>query len=168
MENSMVLEKGISLGPTKKKQCHKRRGKSFWIKTISDFEGGALSMQDFCAERGLAVSTFHAWRRRLSTAKSLPQEPAKAASITQPQFLPVYVTSPETPLDKTRQPDVLLGSQPPSTDHPKSSREPLSNSSSGLTLCLNGNLKISIDKDFHGATLQRLMNHLASQGLETC
>lgn len=164
----MTLRKGNSLGSKKQHGCHKRRGKSFWIKAVSDFEGGALSMQDFCAERGLAVSTFHAWRRRLSATKETSQNVVKEAFKPSPKFLPVYVTSPEAPLDKPRQPDISLLPQPPSTDHPEGSLEPLSDSSSGLTLCLNGNLKISIDRDFHGATLQRLMNHLASQGLQAC
>jgi hypothetical protein len=168
MEISMALEKGNSSGSAKKKQPHKRRGKSFWIKAVSDFEGGALSMQDFCAERGLAVSTFHAWRRRLSAAKETSQKVVKEAFKPSPKFLPVYVASPETSLDKPKQPDVLLGSQPLSRKCTENSLDCLSKSSSGLTLCLNGNLKISIDKDFHGATLQRLMNHLASQGLAAC
>ena len=163
----MTEEKGI-IGSTKKKQPHKRRGKSFWIKAVHDCEVSPLSVRDFCVERGLAVSTFHGWRRRLSAAKALPRKSPKAVSKPQSHFLPVYVTSPETPLEKNKQTKRLLDPQPLRNKGRESSLDFLSKSSSGLTLCLNGNLKISIDKDFHGATLQRLMNHLASQGLEAC
>lgn len=164
----MTLGKGNSLGSKKQHGCRKRRGKSFWIKAVSDFEGGALSMQDFCAERGLAVSTFHAWRRRLSATKETSQKPATAVSKPKPHFLPIYVSSPETPLDKPRQPGISLLPQPPSTEHPESSLKPLSDSSSGLSIYLNGGLKIAIDKEFHGATLQRLIRVCSATGLETC
>lgn len=116
----MALEKGNSLGSAQKKASHKRRGKSFWIKAVNDFEGSSLSMQDFCAERGFAISTFHGWRRRLSATKTLPQEFPKAVSKPQPQFLPVYVTSPETPLEKNKQPKRLLDPQPLNEKAPSS------------------------------------------------
>jgi hypothetical protein len=168
MEDSMTLEKGNSLGSKEQNGCRKRRGKSFWIKAVSDFEQSPLSMQDFCAERGLAVSTFHAWRRRLSSPKALSQKPAKAVSKPKPHFLPIYVTSPEKPLDKPRQPDISLRLQPPSTEPPESSLESLSDSSSGLSIYLNGGLKIAIDKEFHDATLHRLIRICSATGLETC
>jgi hypothetical protein len=38
----------------------------------------------------------------------------------------------------------------------------------GLSLHLNNGLKISIEMDFHGATLQRLMYLLSPQGLKAC
>ncbi len=99
----MTLETSVYLGSTKKQQSHKRRGKSFWIKGVNDCEVSPLSVQIFCAERGLAVSTFHGWRRRLSAAKALPRKSPKVVSNPQPPFLPVYVTSPETPLEKNKQ-----------------------------------------------------------------
>ena len=164
----MALAKFNISGSAKKKQPHKRRGKIFWIKAVSDFKGGALSMQDFCADRGLAVSTFHAWRRRLSATKETSQNVVKEAFKPRPKFLPVYVTSPEAPLDKLRQPDISLLPQPPSTEHSESFLEPLSDASSGLSIYLNGGLKIAIDKEFHDATLQRLIRICSATGLETC
>lgn len=164
----MTAEKGIRLGSTKKKQSHKRRGKSFWIKAVNDFEGSPLSLQEFCAERGLAVSTFHGWRRRLSAGKVPNQKIAKAASKPQPQFLPVYVTSSETPAENPTQPDRLLRSQPLSKKDTENSLDYFSEPSSGLSIQLNEGLKISIDKDFHGATLQRLLQLFSSGKLSTC
>ena len=144
----MPLETGASLGFTKKIQSHKRRGKTFWVKTLNDFEHSPLSLQDFCAERGLAVSTFHGWRRRLSAAKETPQKIMKEASKTQPQFLPVYVTSPERPPAKSGQPDMSLPS--------------------GLSIQINDGLKISIDKNFHVVTLQRLLKIFSSGVPSAC
>jgi hypothetical protein len=168
MDILMAHEKGNSLGSTKKKQSHKRRGKSFWIKAVNDFEGSPLSLQEFCAERGLAVSTFHGWRRRLSAGKVPNQKTAKAAPKPQPQFLPVYVTSSETPAENPKQADIRLRPQPVSKKHPESSLKHLSGSSSGLSIYLNGGLKINIDRDFHGATLQRLLQLFSSGKLSTC
>jgi hypothetical protein len=41
-------------------------------------------------------------------------------------------------------------------------------SDSGLTLHVNKNLKINIDKGFHEATLQRLLQLFSSGKLSTC
>jgi len=164
----MELEKFNSSGSAKKKQPHKRRGKSFWIRAVSDFEGGALSMQDFCADRGLAVSTFHAWRRRLSATKETSQNVVKEAFKPRPKFLPVYVTSSETPAENPTQPDKLLRSQPLSKKHPESSLKHLSDSSSGLSIYFNEDLSIRIDKEFHEPTLQRLVQIFSSKEPATC
>jgi len=163
----MTEEKGI-IGSTKKKQPHKRRGKNFWIRAVSDFEKSRVSLQDFCAERGLAVSTFHAWRRRLSATKVRSQKPMKAASKPQLQFLPVYVTPPETPLDKLNQPDRRLRPQPFSKKCTENSSDHFSELSSGLSIHLNEGLSISIDKNFHEPTLERLVDLFSPKGLEAC
>ena len=168
MEISMPLEKDISLGSTKKNQSHKRRGKSFWIKTLSDFEHSPLSLQDFCGERGLAVSTFHGWRRRLPTAKETSQKVVKEVSKPHPKFLPVYVTSSETPSKNLEQTDRILDPQPLGNKRRENSLGHLSESSSGLTIHLNGSLKVFIDRDFHGPTLQRLLQLFSSESLSTC
>ena len=164
----MTHEQNTRLCSAQKKAPHRRRGKSFWVKAFSDFEQSPLSLQDFCAERGLAVSTFHGWRRRLSAGKVPNQKTAKAASKPQPQFLPVYVTSAETPVENPKQADIRLRPQPVSKKHPESSLKHLSDSSSGLSIYLNGNLKIAIDKEFHDATLHRLIRICSATGLETC
>ena len=164
----MTAEKGNSLGSTKKKQPTKRRGKSFWRRAVSDFEGSALSMQDFCAERGLAVSTFYAWRRRLSATKETSQKVVKEVLKPQPQFLPVYVTSPEAPLVQPKQPDGHLRPEPFSKKCTESSSDHFSKSSSGLNIHLNEGLSISIDKDFHGPTLQRLVNLFLPKESASC
>ena len=158
----MSLEKGVYLGLTQKKQSHKRRGKNFWIKAVNDFEGSSLSMQDFCAERGLAISTFHGWRRRLSATKPRSQKSSK--SVSKPHFLPVYVTSPETPLENSKQPKRLLDPQTLS----ENSLAHLTELSSGLSIHLNEGLSISIDKEFHEPTLQRLVQLFSPKGLEVC
>ena len=163
----MTLETGVYFGSTKKKQSHKRRGKSFWIKAVKDCEVSPLSVQNFCAERGLAVSTFHGWRRRLS-AKALHRKSPKAVSKPQPQFLPVYVTSPETPLEKNKQTKRLLDPQPLRNKGRKNSLDYLSESSSGLSLHFNEGLKINIDKNFHEPTLERLVDLFSPKGLEAC
>jgi hypothetical protein len=168
MDILMAHEKGNSLGSTKKKQSHNRRGKSFWIKAVNDCEVSPLSVQDFCAERGLAVSTFHGWRRRLSAAKALPRKSPRAVSKPQSHFLPVYVTSPETPLEKNKQPKRLLDPQPLRNKVRENSLDYLSESSSGLNLHFNEGLKISIDKEFHEPTLQRLVQLFSSKESAPC
>ena len=154
----MPLEKGVHLGSTQKKHPHKRRGKRFWIKILGEFEQSPLSMQDFCAQRGLAISTFHGWRRRLPASEEASQKVVTEASKPQPQFLPVYMTSPETPLEKNKQTKRLLDPQTLRNKGRKNSLDYLSESSSGLRLHFNEGLKISIDKNFHEPTLERLVD----------
>ena len=48
-----------------------RRSAEQWAALIAAQAASGLSIAAFCRERGLAVSTFHAWRRRLSEAQYL-------------------------------------------------------------------------------------------------
>jgi len=43
-----------------------RRSAEQWASLIAAQAGSGLSIAAFCRERGLTVSSFHAWRRRLS------------------------------------------------------------------------------------------------------
>ena len=164
----MPLKKDVSLGSTRKKQYHKRRGKSFWIKAVNDFEGSPLSLQDFCAERGLAVWTFHGWRRRLSAGKAPNQNTAQSASKPHPKFLAVYVTSPETPSKNLEQTERLLDPQPLRNKCRENSLDYFSELSSGLSIYFNEALSIRIDKSFHEPTLERLVDLFYPKELETC
>ena len=48
-----------------------RRSAEQWAALIAAQATSGVSTAAFCRERGLAVSTFHAWRRRLSEAQAL-------------------------------------------------------------------------------------------------
>ena len=48
-----------------------RRSAEQWTALIAAQATSGVSTAAFCRERGLAVSTFHAWRRRLSEAQAL-------------------------------------------------------------------------------------------------
>lgn len=142
------------LGSTKKKQSHKRRGMSFWRKIINEFDNRSLPLKDFCAERELAISTFRGWHRRLLPAKAVTQKPQKKKPQNQSQFLPVYVTSPESGPQESNS---VLGSSVSSLSEP-----------SGLSLYLNESLKISINKEFHEPTLHRLVHMFPPKESATC
>jgi len=43
----------------------RRRSRGEWQALIAEPAAGDLSVKGFCEARGLAVSSFHAWRRRL-------------------------------------------------------------------------------------------------------
>ena len=50
---------------TTKAPKRKRRGESFWRRALTAQDHSGLSQLEFCRRNGLAVSTFHGWRRRL-------------------------------------------------------------------------------------------------------
>lgn len=156
----MHIQKAPFISPNspKAQQSHKRRGRLFWSKAIKEFEESPLSLKDFCAERTLAVSTFHGWHRRLFPDKSLTQNSQRKQIQNQRQFLPVCVTSPEIPSQEVKN-SVSSVLESPVSSLPNSS---------GLALFLNEHLKVSIDRDFHGPTLQRLVQICSPTGPETC
>ena len=97
----------INLGD--RKPFNKRRGQDFWLTAIKEFDKSSLSLVEFCRDRGLAVSTFHSWRRRLRSDGIFSQRASQKNSKTSQEssrqthsFLPVYVT--ESTLNPTPHP----------------------------------------------------------------
>ena len=159
------------LSSSKVKKSHKRRGKRFWLKIINEFEGNPLSLHAFCFERGLAVSTFYGWCRRLNLTKLPPEEPQRKTVKLLPKFLPIYVKSPETvsqDLKTPKETKEAVPSQILTEEKVIKSSDLCLATSSGLSLQLNNGLKITIDKDFHGPTLQRLVHIFSSEIFSPC
>lgn len=46
---------------------------TLWAKRIEQWRGSGLTQRAFCAKRGLAVSTFQWWRRRLTAPVARPE-----------------------------------------------------------------------------------------------
>lgn len=126
----------------------KRPSRTFWIKTVSDFSKSGLSAQAFCRLKNLSASNFSTWRKRL-------REEDANASAEPASFIPLEVlpTAPSSDLPK----EIPKNQQPPFSPHIKKGRE-----DSGLSLHLNESHKISIDKNFHEPTLQRLVKLFTS------
>jgi hypothetical protein len=57
-----------------------------WQQLLQRFDQSGLSIPDFCAQDGLSVRSFYAWRRRLSGRPPTAPQPRPA-----PHFLPVQV-----------------------------------------------------------------------------
>ena len=64
---------------------------ALWAKRIDQWRGSGVTQREFCARRGLAVSTFQWWRRRLTAA--VPRSDAVRASFV---ALPVTPPQPTT------------------------------------------------------------------------
>lgn len=127
-----------------------RRSRTFWIKALKEFSDSGLGVQHFCNLKKLAPSSFYAWQKRLQVDEDhAPAEPAR--------FIPIDIVPPlssanilkETPQTQKK---LSLSLHPP--DREKRGQD------SGLILHLNDIHKISIDKKFHGPTLQRLVKVL--------
>jgi hypothetical protein len=44
----------------------------WWREVLGEQEVSGLSVRQFCGERGLALSQFYYWRRRLAEASTMP------------------------------------------------------------------------------------------------
>jgi hypothetical protein len=58
--------------------------RALWSRRIGQWKGSGLTQRAFCAKRGLALSTFQWWRRRLADADGRPSHAV---------FLPLPVNS---------------------------------------------------------------------------
>jgi transposase-like protein len=145
MEISMINDKA-SFSPRRQvrvKAPNKRLFRSFWIKALIAFSKSGLSVQQFCRLNSISPSNFYAWRKRLREEEA-DTPPAPATFIP----LELMLTAPSSDLPK----EILQNQQ--LIFSPDIEKE---GSDSGLTLHVNKDLKISIDKKFHEPTLQRLI-----------
>ena len=128
----------------------KRPSGTFWLKAVAEFSKSGLSVQQFCRLKRLAPSNFYTWRKRLREEESnTPPSP--------PTFLPLEVL-PINPLKESPQSQQL-----PFSPNLEKGRE-----HSGLILKVNSSLTINIDEEFHGPTLQRLIQLFSSKESATC
>ena len=82
-----------------------RRGAEGWKDLIAAHRASGQSVLAFCAEHGIARSTFGKWRRTLAAT------PDKARSTAaEKRFLSVPIRSPATPAGDARAVEVRLGS----------------------------------------------------------
>jgi len=132
----------------------KRPSRTFWIKELAEFSKSGLSVQQFCSFKAFSPSNFYTWRKRLQEEESnTPPAPAT--------FIPLEVRAADNspvPLKKELQSQRVSFS--PAMEKAKQD--------AGLSLHLNNGLKISVDRDFHGPTLQRLVQICSPTGPETC
>ena len=132
----------------------KLSGRAFWIKTLGEFSEGGLSVQAFCRLKSLSPSNFYTWRKRL-------REEEREASLSVASFIPLEV------LPEVNSPSLLKESP---QNQQVSFYPDVRNGEkySGLTLYVTKDLKISIDKDFHGATLKRVAQLFSSTESAKC
>ena len=61
---------------------------ALWRDRIRRQEAGGLTIEQFCAQEGIARSKFHSWKRRFRLADAADPRPASPSPST---FLPVTV-----------------------------------------------------------------------------
>lgn len=66
-----------------KARSRRRRGESFWRRTLMAQENSGLSQQEFCRRNDLSLSTFCSWRRRLRI------EPDEEADVAVGEFVEI-------------------------------------------------------------------------------
>jgi len=55
---------------------YKKRSRGEWESLMERFEAGGLSQRAFCAQEGVAYSSFCYWRRKLRAAEAAEMVPA--------------------------------------------------------------------------------------------
>ena len=132
----------------------KRRSRAFWIKMLVEFSKSDLSVQGFCDLKKLSSSNFYAWRKRL-------QGEGNRKPVASSTFIPLEVMGNEQLAEPSKQQDTNL-------EEYASPAIKEASCGSGLSVLLNDEFRISIDKDFHGPTLQRLVQLFSSGDLSPC
>ena len=121
----------------------KRPSRAFWMKALAECSKKGLSVQEFCRLKNLSPSNFYTWRKRLRDEENdKPRAPAS--------FIPLEVmTADNSPVPSNKDLQTKQASFFPAMEK--------GGEGSGLYFHLNENHKISIDKEFHEPTLQRLV-----------
>jgi len=132
----------------------KRPTRSFWIKTLAEFSKSGLSAQAFCRLKKLSPSNFSTWRKRL-------REEEASTSAEPASFIPLEARAADNLPAPSN--ESVQNQQPPFSPNIEKGGE-----GSGLCFHLNENHKISIEKEFHEPTLQRLVQLFSSKESATC
>jgi hypothetical protein len=64
------MNESSDIGRRRRRARRVRRSADQWASLIAAQADSRMSIVAFCRERGVAVSTFHAWRRRLSGTRA--------------------------------------------------------------------------------------------------
>ncbi len=131
----------------------KRPSRAFWIKTLAEFSKSGLNAQAFCRLKGLSTSNFSTWRKRL-------REEGVSASAEPATFIPLEVTARDSSSSPLK--DSIQNQQSSSSDIVKTEQD------SGLTPHVDEGFTVSIDKEFHEPTLQRLVKLFTSGTPSEC
>ena len=132
----------------------RRPSRSFWLKTLSEFSKSGLSVTEFCRLKDLSPSNVYYWRKRL-------REEEVDESHAPASFIPLHVTSSESsPIPSG---EVVQNQQAAFSPAVKNG-----GNDSGLLLHVTEELQISINKDFHGPTLQRLVQLFSLRNPPVC
>jgi hypothetical protein len=123
------------------------------MKALTEFSKRGLSVQQFCRLKRLSPSNFYTWRKRLREEDIRPPAPTT--------FIPLAVR-PATPFHDLSKNRGHNQQAPFALDTKRGGGD------SGLTLRLNESLNISIDKEFHEPTLQRLVQLFSCKESATC
>ena len=135
------------------------RSESFWRGLFQEFDGSFLKVKAFCAQKGVATSTFHYWRRKLQLEK-------KRRDFQEvPLFIPVKVSSNPIPQNKMMSLDAQMREKikafqdiPHGTDgEPRN--VPLRGPSFpvAFVLCVGPDMRLEIPSAFETKDLQRLI-----------
>lgn len=110
-----------------------QRSAAQWRVLVGGYEASGLSVRAFCAQRGVAQSTFYHWRRRLR------EDGAELGAATTPgvQLVPLRV------LDERSAPS--------------------GGDASGIALLAHGGVRIEVACGFDGATLARVLATVATR-----
>ncbi|WP_295446244.1 hypothetical protein [uncultured Thiodictyon sp.] len=110
-----------------------QRSAAQWRVLVGAYEASGLSVRAFCAQRGVAQSTFYQWLRRLrEDAAGLG-----AAPLPGVQLVPVQVLQERL--------------------------APIAGGASGIAVVAHGGVRIEVACGFDGATLTRVLATLAAR-----
>ena len=70
-----------------------------WVDRLRRFAQSGLRPAPFCAQEGVSLPSFYAWKRRLAAPAVGDGPAADAGAPHEPRWLPVRLPDPATPLE---------------------------------------------------------------------
>jgi transposase-like protein len=135
------------------------RSESFWRALFQEFDGSFLKVKEFCAQKGVATSTFHYWRRKLTFGEK------QSAFQDAPLFVPVKVGIEAIPQRKRMGLNEQMREKMNALEirhHDGVPRDVPSGMSfrAAFVLCIGSDMRLEIPSAFETKDLQRLIHIL--------
>ena len=74
-----------------------QRSRQFWLDHVEHWKNSGLSKAAYCHQHSLKAGNFYNWSRKASSIRSAKHQPAPPQGETSLNFLPVTLTSPDSP-----------------------------------------------------------------------
>ena len=89
----------LALSPPPRPTRSRAATRELWLDRLARFPLSGLTPAQFCAQEGVSLPSFYAWRRRLTAPTPGPTAAPDAGRPGEPRWLPVRLSGAAAPLE---------------------------------------------------------------------